>query len=253
MTDAAPTTPTPTDAHLAVDARAVSKAYGRAVALRSVDLALGWGRVLAVFGHNGAGKSTLLRVLATLTRPAEGAVAVAGFDARTQSRLVRASVGYAGHADLLYDDLTAEENLRFYASLYGDRAPAGRVAQALADVGAASWARRRTRTLSNGMRKRVAIARAILHQPPVLLLDEPDAGLDVEAQRLVDTVVRAVADAGGAVVLTSHDPRRGLAVADDYAVLRDGRVAASGPADGMTPDGVAALLSRAPRSAGGRP
>ena len=240
-----PNTDAPRDSY-AVELRAVSKDYGRTHALRSVDLALGWGRVLALFGHNGAGKSTLLRILATLTRPSDGDVRVAGFDARSQASAVRASVGYAGHHDLLYDDLTPAENLLFYARLYGVPNPAGRAEQVLADVAAGGWARRRVRGLSNGMRKRVAIARAILHQPPVLLLDEPDAGLDIEAQQLVDSVVRAVAQAGGSVVLATHDPRRGLAVAGDYAVLRAGRLAARGESANATPGDIAAALSSLP-------
>ncbi len=235
-------------ATLAIEARGLSKTFGRSAALRSVDLALGWGSVLALFGQNGAGKSTLLRILATLAKPSQGAVAVAGFDARSRPAAVRASVGYAGHHDLLYDDLTSTENLLFYARLHGVPSPAERVERVLADVGAEAWAGRRTRALSNGMRKRVAIARALLHQPPVLLLDEPDAGLDIEAQKLVDSVIGAVATAGGCVVLTSHDPQRGLAVADRYAILRDGRLAAHGPAGETTPAGVADLISGKPDS-----
>ena len=227
----------------AVELRGVSKDYGPTRALREIRLALPWGRVLALFGHNGAGKSTLLRILATLAKPSDGGVRVAGFDARSQAGAVRASVGYAGHHDLLYDDLTPAENLRFYARLYGVPNPAGRVEQVLTDLAAGGWAHRRVRVLSNGMRKRVSIARAILHQPPVLLLDEPDAGLDIEAQQLVDAVVRAVAQAGGSVVLASHDPSRGLAVADDYAVLRAGRLAAQGDVASTTPDDIAALLT----------
>ena len=245
MTENAPNTDAPADGY-AVELRGVSKDYGTTHALRSVGLALEWGRVLALFGHNGAGKSTLLRILATLAKPSSGDVRVAGFDARSQAGAVRASVGYAGHHDLLYDDLTPAENLLFYARLYGVPDPGERAEQVLADVAAGGWARRRVRTLSNGMRKRVAIARAILHQPPVLLLDEPDAGLDIEAQQLVDSVIRAVAKAGGSVVLASHDPRRGLAVADDYAVLRAGRLAARGESASATPDEIAAALSSPP-------
>ena len=233
----------PTGDSYAVELRDVSKAYGRTVALRSVDLAVGWGRVLALFGHNGAGKSTLLRVLATLVKPGEGAVAVAGFDPQSKARLVRASVGYAGHQDLLYDDLTPVENLLFYARLYDAPAADERVQRVLADVGAQGWADRRVRTLSNGMRKRVSIARALLHRPSVLLLDEPDSGLDIEAQELVDLVVRAVASGGGTVVLTTHDAARGLAIADEYAVLRGGRLTARGAAAGTTAPEVAAMLS----------
>ena len=226
----------------AVELRGISKAYGAAWALRSVDLTVGWGRILALFGHNGAGKSTLLRVLTTLVSPDEGSAHVAGFGTRTQPKLARASVGYAGHQDLLYGDLTPVENLRFYARLHRIPNAGERVREVIGDVGATGWAERRTRTLSNGMQKRVAIARALLHRPPLLLLDEPDAGLDAEARELVDAVVRAVAHGGGTVVLTSHDAARGLAVADEYAVLRSGRLIAAGAAADARASDVAACL-----------
>ena len=113
----------------------------------------------------------------------------------------------------------------------------------LRDVGAERWARRRVRGLSNGMQKRVAIARALLHRPALLLLDEPDSGLDVQGRAFVETVVRAVADGGGAVVFSAHDPAQGLALADDFAVLRGGRIAARGEAASATSDEIAALLS----------
>ena len=210
---------------LSVELTGISKAFGRSVALRSVDVCVGWGRILVLFGHNGAGKSTLLRIMATLTRPEEGRIAVGGF---SQPSTIRRSIGYVGHQNLLYQDLTAAENLRFYGHLHGMRETDTAVTQVLNDVGVSAWADRRINTLSNGMQKRVAIARALLHKPSVLLLDEPDAGLDLEARDLVDTVVRAVAAGGGTVVLATHEVNRGLAVADDYILLRDGRVSASG-------------------------
>ena len=235
--------PTTTRPGHALELRGVSKTYGSTHALRSVDLAAAWGRVLVLFGHNGAGKSTLLRVAAALVKPGAGSVTTAGFDADQHAGHVRAATGYAGHGSLLYDDLTPEENLRFYARLHGVPQPDERAAEVLRDVGAERWARRRVRGLSNGMQKRVAIARALLHRPALLLLDEPDAGLDVQGRAFVETVIRAVANGGGAVVFSAHDPAQGLALADDFAVLRGGRVAATGETASTTPDEIAALLS----------
>lgn len=235
--------PTATRPGHALELRGVSKSYGSTHALRSVDLDAAWGRVLVLFGHNGAGKSTLLRVAAALVKPTAGSVTTAGFDPDANAGRVRAATGYAGHGTLLYDDLTPEENLRFYARLHGVPRPDERTGEVLRDVGAERWAHRRVRGLSNGMQKRVAIARALLHRPALLLLDEPDSGLDVQAQAFVETIVRAVADGGGAVVLSAHDPARGLDVADDFAVLRGGRIAATGEADDTTPGEIAALLS----------
>ncbi|MCY4583837.1 MAG: ABC transporter ATP-binding protein, partial [Chloroflexi bacterium] len=169
--------PTAMRSGLALELRGVSKSYGATHALRNVDLDAAWGRVLVLFGHNGAGKSTLLRVAAALVKPTAGSVTTAGFDADRQPSHVRAATGYAGHGTLLYDDLTPEENLRFYARLYGVPGPDERAAEVLRDVGAERGARRRVRGLSNGMQKRVAIARALLHRPALLLLDEPDSGL----------------------------------------------------------------------------
>ena len=227
----------------ALELRGVSRTYGTTHALRSVDLDAAWGRVLVLFGHNGAGKSTLLRVAAALVKPTAGSVTTAGFDADKDAGRVRAATGYVGHGTLLYDDLTPEENLRFYARLYGVPDPNERTGEVLRDVGAERWAHRRVRGLSNGMQKRVAIARALLHRPALLLLDEPDSGLDVQGQAFVDTVVRAVANGGGAVVFSAHDPTRGLATADDFAVLRGGRIAKAGEAASAAPDEITALLS----------
>lgn len=230
----------------ALELRGVSKAYGAARALRSVDLTAEWGRVLVLLGHNGAGKTTLLRVAAALVKPDAGSVTAAGFAAADHAGRVRAATGYAGHGSLLYDDLTPEENLRFYARLYGVPRPDDRAAELLRDAGAERWARRRVRGLSNGMQKRISIARALLHRPALLLLDEPDAGLDVQGRAFVDAVVRAVADGGGAVVFSTHDPARGFATADDFAVLRGGRIAAQGEIASATPDEITALLSATP-------
>ena len=235
--------PAPTRSGHALELRGVSRTYGSTHALRNVDLDVAWGRVLVLFGHNGAGKSTLLRVAAALVKPTAGSVTTAGFDADKDARGVRAATGYVGHGTLLYDDLTPEENLRFYARLYGVPRPDERTGEVLRDVGAERWAQRRVRGLSNGMQKRVAIARALLHRPALLLLDEPDSGLDVEGQAFVDTVVRAVANGGGAVVFSAHDPAQGLALADNFAVLRGGRIASTGEAASASPDEIAALLS----------
>ncbi len=243
--------PAPPRSGHALELRGVSRTYGTTHALRSVDLDAAWDRVLVLFGHNGAGKSTLLRVAAALVKPTAGSVTTAGFDADGQSQRVRAATGYVGHGTLLYDDLTPEENLRFYARLYGVPDPDERTAEVLRDVGAERWAHRRVRGLSNGMQKRVAIARALLHRPVLLLLDEPDSGLDVQGRAFVETVVRAVANGGGAVVFSAHDPARGLATADDFAVLRGGRIAAAGEAASTAPDEIAALLSAPPLSSSG--
>ena len=217
-------------AQLALEVAGLSKAFGGTPALRDVDLQLGWGETLALFGHNGAGKSTLIRTLVTLVRPDEGTVTIAGFDRVRQAAQVRSMVGYVGHQSLLYDDMTARENLRFYAKLYGIADADHRVERSLAEVGATSFANRRTRVLSNGMVKRVAIARALLHRPRVLLLDEPETGLDQGGLELLDSMVTAVKAGGASVVMSTHATERGLALADHVLVLDAGRVALAGAA-----------------------
>lgn len=221
-----------------LELRGVSKSYGASPALRSVDLTAAWGSALALFGPNGAGKSTLLRVAAGLVRPDAGEALAGGF--AQPSRSARAATGHVGHRDMLYPDLTAEENLRFFARLHGMADGRERVAEALRDAGAERWANRLVRTLSNGMRQRAAVARALLHRPALLLLDEPDAGLDAEGKAFVERVVRAVAEGGGAVVFATHDVERGLACADRYASLRGGRVVESGEARGADAAALAA-------------
>ena len=232
-----------------LELRGVSKAYGASPALRSVDLTAAWGSALALFGPNGAGKSTLLRVAAGLVRPDAGESIAGGF--AQPSRSARAATGHVGHRDMLYPDLTAEENLRFFARLHGVADSRERIAEVLRDAGAERWANRRVRALSNGMRKRTSVARALLHRPALLLLDEPDAGLDAEGKAFVERVIRAVAEGGGAVVFATHDVERGLACADRYAALRGGRVAASGEARGADAAAVAgAIAGSSPPGAG---
>ena len=239
------TPPSATDSRpLAVAVAGLSKTFGTTRALVDVDLRVAWGETLAVLGHNGAGKSTLLRVIASLVRPDAGTVAVGGFERAKDAAAARSIVGYVAHQPLLYDDLTAAENLAFFARLYGVRDAPARIAEVLDDLGASAWADRRVRGLSNGMQKRVAIARALLHRPSVLLLDEPETGLDVDGLAMLDRLVRSVTDGGAAVVMTTHDMERGLRLADEIAVLAEGRVALSGRTDEVTPADVRAMLTR---------
>jgi heme ABC exporter ATP-binding subunit CcmA len=221
----------------------VRKRYGTTAALAGVDLRLGWGQVLGLFGHNGAGKSTLLRVLTTLARPDAGSVRVAGLDPVRQAAAVRAAIGYVGHAPLLYDDLTPAENLAFAASLYRVADAQARIGALLEEVGASAYAHRRVRTLSNGMAKRVALARALLHRPALLLLDEPETGLDADGLRLLERLIGAVAQAGGTVVLSTHDLERGLRVADQALVLRRGAVALAAPTGALDVASLEAAVS----------
>ena len=205
----------------AVQLEGLARRYGEREALGGVSLSLQAGQSLVVFGPNGAGKSTLLRVLATLLRPHAGSVRVLGKPLPEEAWAVRGRVGLLAHEPLLYRDLTACENLRFHARLHG--VALERVERLLELVRLERRCREPLRTLSRGMVQRVAVARAVLHEPELLLLDEPRANLDPAASELVDPLIGAAAQRTR--VITSHDPARGLAEADMVLGLRAGRPA----------------------------
>jgi heme exporter protein A len=203
----------------AVDLRDVGRAYGERVALAGVTLTLTAGRTLAVFGANGAGKTTLLRILATLLRPQAGSARVLGCELPREAWKARGRIGLLAHEPLLYRDLTARENLRFHARLHAVRT--ARVEALLDTVGLARRADEPVRSLSRGMAQRVAICRAVLHEPELLLLDEPLANLDPGAAGAVAPLIGR--ESGIARVLISHDVEAGLAEADMVLGLRAGR------------------------------
>jgi heme exporter protein A len=187
--------------------------------LQQVSVAVPAGATLAVLGQNGAGKSTLLRILATLLRPHAGEVVVLGERLPRGGYAVRGRIGLLAHDPLLYRDLSGRENLRYHARLHG--VPGERVEEVLRAVAMADRADEPVRTLSRGMVQRLAVARAVLHRPEVLLLDEPRANLDPAASELVEPLIGR--PAGATRVLTSHDPRAALAEADLVLGLKNGR------------------------------
>jgi heme exporter protein A len=210
-----------------IEARALTKAFGLKLVLRGVDLEVAPGEFVALLGPNGAGKTTLLRILATLSRPTLGRASVAGFPLPAHADEVRRRLGVLSHHPLLYGDLTAEENLRFYARMYGVPQPEARIAAVLAQVGLAARRRDLVRTFSRGMQQRLSIARAVLHDPEVMLFDEPHTGLDQDASAMLDGVMRDVAARGRTVLMTTHDLTRALALADRVVILSRGVIAFS--------------------------
>jgi heme exporter protein A len=218
----------------AVELRGVGRAYGERVVLRDVSVELEAGRTLVVFGPNGAGKSTLLRIMATLLRPHAGTARVLGCELPGEGWSARGRLGFLGHDPLLYAELTARENLRYFARLYGvDEA---RVDDSLERVDLAARGDEPVRTLSRGMVQRIAVCRAVLHEPELLLLDEPRANLDPAAAGLVEPLL-----AGRTRVVTSHDPERGLEEADVVLGLRGGRAEIAAPASQVAPADVRRL------------
>jgi heme exporter protein A len=202
----------------AIALEGLERRYGDRPALRGVSIAVGEGQTLAVFGANGAGKTTLLRVLATLLRPHAGSAVVLGASLPGEAWRVRGRIGFLGHEPLLYPDLTARENLLFHARLHG--VGAARVDELLARVGLERRGGDVVRELSRGMVQRLAVARAVLHDPPVLLLDEPRAGLDPGAADELEPLIGR--PSGRTRVLVTHDVERGLREADVVLGLRAG-------------------------------
>jgi heme exporter protein A len=205
----------------ALELEGLARHYGEREALNDVSLSLKEGQTLVVFGPNGAGKTTLLRVLATLLRPHRGSVHVLGKSLPDEAWAVRGHIGLLGHEPLLYRELTARENLRFHARLHG--VELARVDELLELVRMHERSQEPLRTLSRGMVQRVAVARAVLHDPELLLLDEPRANLDPAAIELVDPLIGA--GSKHTRVICSHDPGGGLAEADLVLGLRAGRPA----------------------------
>jgi len=203
----------------ALEVEGLARHYGERKALSGVSLSLQRGRTLVVFGPNGAGKTTLLRVLATLLRPQGGSVRVLGSRLPEESWAVRGRLGLLGHEPLLYRELTARENLRFHARLHG--VADERVGELLELVAMDRRSREPLKTLSRGMVQRVALARAVLHDPELLLLDEPYANLDPAAVELVAPLIGVCSRRTR--VICSHDPTGGLAEADLVLGLRAGR------------------------------
>jgi heme exporter protein A len=216
----------------AIELRGLARYFGERTALRDVSLTLAAGSTLAVLGRNGAGKSTLLRILATLLRPHEGDVLVFGEALPRRGFSVRARLGLLAHEPLLYRELSGRENLEYHAALH--RVGRERVQHVLEAVGMQRRAAEPVRQLSRGMVQRLAVARAILHDPELLLLDEPRANLDPAAGELIEPLIGR--QSGRTRVLTSHDPRSALAEADLVLALKDGRPAYIGPPAGLGDD-----------------
>ncbi len=207
-----------------IETRSLARRFAGVTALQEVDLTIAAGEAVAVFGPNGAGKTTLLRVLATLLRPSAGVVRLFGQELQDGGAAARRRTGFLSHRSFLYPDLTPTENLQFYARMF--RVPSGgeRVRALLDQVGLAGWAHRPVRTLSRGLEQRCALARALLHRPELLLLDEPFSGLDVSAGAMLSATLHEVHASGTTVLMTTHDIERGFEVCGRAIILRRGRL-----------------------------
>ena len=210
--------------NLAIHTQGLAKRYGNRPVLRNIDLDLPWGEVLSLFGPNGAGKTTLVRLLAGLVRATSGSIRIGGIDPERKGVDVRCMMGVLTHQTFLYDELTARENLRFYARMYALTNVDERIEEVSATLGSTSYLDVRVRTLSNGMQKRVSLARAVLHRPRLLIFDEPEAGLDQEGLELIEALLAVHRSEGGSAVVTTHNVERGLSIADRVIILSSGRI-----------------------------
>lgn len=203
----------------------VEKTFGSRWALRNISFSVEPGQIVALVGPNGAGKTTLLRIIATLARPSSGEIFIGKIPVAQHAAAARGAIGFVGHQTFMYDSLTAEENLRLYARLYDIGDVAARVRAVAARVGIEHRLKDVARTLSRGLQQRLTLARMLLHEPAVLLLDEPYTGLDKLAADQLDEIMLGAKREGRAVLFSTHDLERGLGVADRALVVHGGRIA----------------------------
>jgi heme exporter protein A len=218
-----------------IQIKGLIKNYGTNPVLRGVDLEIEQGQFLTLVGPNGAGKSTLLRIVATLLSPSAGKVTIGGWPLSTHADKVRRHIGLVSHQPLLYGDLTAAENLEFFARLYQLNDQEERVSEALKTVGLAARRRDPVRSFSRGMLQRLTLARATLHEPDVLLFDEPYTGLDQDAGHLLDDLLTGEAQKGRTILMITHDLTRGLNLCHRIAILSRGKIALQIKRDETTP------------------
>lgn len=226
----------------AIAATGLSRRFGQIRALRGVDLQLRRGERLALFGANGAGKTTLLRILGLGLAPDAGSLTIDGLDPRRDARRARGRIGWLAHASLLYADLTARQNLEFWGRLYGVEQPGRRAERLLGEMDLAAYADEPAAILSRGLSQRLSLARAMIHDPALLLLDEPFTGLDPHAADALRQRLRQTGSADTSVVLATHRIDDGLALTDRWVVLTRGRIVAAGRSGETDTDTVAAAF-----------
>ncbi len=212
-----------------IETQGVGRQFAGVTAVDGVDLQVAAGEAVALFGPNGAGKTTLLRMIATLLRPTSGRLRLFGQSVSDGGAQARRRIGLLSHHSFLYPDLTPTENLEFYARMFRVSAPQRRVRELLEQVGLLGWAHRPVRTLSRGLEQRCGLARALLHAPDLLLMDEPFTGLDVDAGRMLRGILQQAHTRGTTLIMTTHDMAQGFELCRRAIVLVRGRLAWSGP------------------------
>lgn len=224
-----------TSENQAIELKGVTRGFGKNLVLRRIDLQVETGKFLTVFGSNGAGKTTLIKVLATLLRPAEGTVRIAGLDSQKNLKEVLLQIGVIGHHTFLYNELSAYENLKFYGRMYDVPDLEERIRDLISRVGLSSRLNDKVGTLSHGMQKRISIARAMLHNPSIILLDEPETGLDQNACSILYELLSSFHAEGRTIVMTTHNLERGLELCNHVAILAGGRIAYEDSSQSLNP------------------
>jgi heme exporter protein A len=218
----------------AIEVKGLRKSFGPVTALRNVNLRVPYLQSATLLGPNGAGKSTLIRILSTLTRPSSGRVWIDGLDVQTWGTEVRRRIGFTAHQTLLYGDLSALQNLRFYGRMYGLTDVESHIRDLIARVELAERQDDPVRTLSRGMQQRLAIARSLLHNPRILLLDEPYSGLDQRAARILTNLIHELLVEGRTLLMTTHDLQWAAEISHQVFILFGGRVIHEAPAAGLS-------------------
>jgi heme ABC exporter ATP-binding subunit CcmA len=205
-----------------IEVRALTKQFGYKKVLNRINLSVKKGESLALFGPNGAGKTTLIRILSSLARPTSGEVLVGGYDPNSEGEDLRRIIGVISHNTFLYDNLTAFENLKFYGRMYDVRDLKEKIEEVLELVGLRERIHDRVQTFSRGMQQRLSVARMMLHEPAILLLDEPYAGLDQNGMETLKGILEGFREGGKTTIMTSHDLERGLEMCSRVAIIHSG-------------------------------
>ena len=203
----------------------ISKWFGTNIVLRNIDLRIENGEFLTIFGPNGAGKTTLIKIMSTLVAPTSGKIVIDEIDINDDPIEIRKKIGVISHDTFLYHELTAAENLSFFGRMYGTPRLDTRIEELLKQVGLSHRKNDRVRTFSRGMKQRLSIARALIHDPPILFLDEPYTGLDQHASAVFDSLLSSMNAHDKTRVLISHDIERGISMCDRAVILTDGKIA----------------------------
>ena len=214
--------------HEILIARSITKSFGHDRVIRKLDLTISKGEIYVLFGSNGAGKTTLIKILSTLSQADSGEVTLFGMETEENVRKIRARIGFMSHEAFLYDDLTAWENLNFYADLYSVGKKEARIKEMLKMVGLYHRSHDKVRSFSRGMLQRLSLARAVLHDPELIFLDEPYSGLDIRAQEVLNDLIIKLNSKGKTFLIITHDIEKGFGIANRKGILSNGAILLDG-------------------------